>query len=436
MIFIKTHWKRIVRLFGVILICTMLLGRSVVPSGDPKERVRAFTRGIDFDFVDWTLNALNVKLRQIALGTTHYLPERASNQIVLDYLNLVEKIQQLEGQISTIYTDPNVSDPETATEEITKELETHRDQKDKIAPLGEAILQDQVAISIAELGLALGGQPIPPVLYHSTPLPKALIVSPRDVIRQDHNIAISPDLTLEEQIDLEEQVAESSNVSTLVVPIGGIGTYPTMIYQTSNLNFLTEVVAHEWVHNFLSLRPLGINYLTSNELRTINETTANIAGAEIGYLLVARFYPEFLPPEPPPHLQEPEEPTPQPPQEKPEPAFDFNAEMRETRVTVDQLLEEGKIEEAEAYMERRRQMFWEQGYRIRKLNQAYFAFYGAYADTPGGGAAGADPVGEAVRTFRRQSPSLADFLVQISWVSSFQELQELLQQTPSQDIVP
>ncbi len=50
----------------------------------------------------------------------------------------------------------------------------------------------------------------------------------------------------------------------------------------------------------------------------------------------------------------------------------------------DELLAAGKIEEAEAYMEARRQVFWDNGYAIRKLNQAYFAFYGAYADVPGG----------------------------------------------------
>ena len=45
---------------------------------------------------------------------------------------------------------------------------------------------------------------------------------------------------------------------------------------------------------------------------------------------------------------------------------------------------------------------------MRKLNQAYFAFYGAYADQPGG-AAGEDPVGPAVRALRERSQGLADF---------------------------
>ena len=101
--------------------------------------------------------------------------------------------------------------------------------------------------------------------------------------------------------------------------------------------------------------------------------------------------------------------------------------MRETRVNVDALLAEGKIEEAEAYMEERRLMFLSNGYLFRKINQAYFAFFGAYADSPGG-AAGEDPVGPAVRALREQSGSLADFVNTISWMTSFEQLQKTVNQ--------
>ena len=101
--------------------------------------------------------------------------------------------------------------------------------------------------------------------------------------------------------------------------------------------------------------------------------------------------------------------------------------MHLTRVTVDALLATGKIDEAESYMEQRRQVFVQNGYTIRKLNQAYFAFYGAYADVPGG-AAGEDPVGPAVRALRAQSKSLADFINRIAWMTSFDELKKAVGQ--------
>ena len=99
--------------------------------------------------------------------------------------------------------------------------------------------------------------------------------------------------------------------------------------------------------------------------------------------------------------------------------------MHETRVTVDRMLAEGQIEQAEAYMEQRRVFLWENGYQIRRLNQAYFAFHGAYADSPQG-AAGEDPVGPAVRELRARSDSLAEFIDRIAWMTSFEQLQRTL----------
>lgn len=413
--------RRIGLLIVVFALCLILMSSSVVSPDDQVERVRAFTRQIEFDYVDWTLDALAIKLDQIALGAVDYLPDESRRQIVLNYLNLVAQIQRKEAELNTIYTDPNILDPEIESTKTRSELDELYAQRSRIGPVAESVLQDQLAQTVADMGLSLGGQSIPPILYHSTPLPVALIVSPRNTIRQEANISLIPDLTVDEHVALEQQVDINLDVSSLVVGIGGVGVYPTMVKQTSNINWLTEVVAHEWTHNFLTLRPLGLNYLTSPELRTMNETAAAIAGKEIGQALMEKYYPDLLP------QPQPESPS-QPISLEEPPEFDFRAEMRLTRETVDQLLGEDKIDQAEAYMDERRAFFWDNGYRIRKLNQAYFAFYGAYADQPGG-AAGEDPVGEAVRTLRDQSSSLAAFIKRISWMSSFEQLQEAIEVT-------
>jgi len=377
-----------------------------------------FTRSIEFDYLEWIANAFIGKIGQGSIHAEQYLSTEQRHQWVLDYLEQVRQARDLGHQIKVIYADPEVIDPETASADLRQKLLEVEKRKDKLQPIAEAILQSQVSQVVKDSGLTpLGGQPIPPVLYHATPLPMALIVSPRNEIRQDADISLEPDLTIDQIQKLEQIVAEKLDVSSLVVNIGGVGVYPTMVYESSNLDWLSEVVSHEWIHNFLSLRPLGVNYMTSPELRIINETTASIAGKEIGREVLERYYPELVPPPPATPAPEPTE------KEKPtEPVFDFNKEMHTTRVKADELLAEGKISEAEDYMEQRRQYFWDNGYLIRKLNQAYFAFYGAYADQPGG-AAGEDPVGEAVRTLRQQSGDLAEFLNRISWMYSFEQLQ-------------
>jgi hypothetical protein len=417
------HWSKLKSyacLAILLFAAAFLLQRSDLEPGNQVEQVRAFTRPIEFNFITWTWDAFWVKLEQIGLGAADYIPEVDQPQIVLAYLDLVGKIWGMERQINEIYADPNILDPESASQDVRLELDRLSAQRDDLAPLAESILQNQLSTITADLGLTLGGQPVPPVLYHVTPLPLALVVSSRAVIRQDANISISPDLTVDQRVSLEDQVDQALDVSSLVVNVGGIGLYPTMVMETTNINWLAEVVSHEWVHNFLTLRPLGFSYGATPELRIINETTANLAEKEIGSALIARFYPDFVPPPPPPPSNEPEEPAPSP---EP-PPFDFRAEMHETRLKVDELLAEGKIEEAEVYMESRRQVFWENGYRIRKLNQAYFSFYGAYADEPGGAAgASEDPIGDAVRALRTQSSSLSEFLNRISWMWSWEQLQ-------------
>lgn len=407
---------------GVILFG---LGPATVPVNDPKETIRRYTRAIEFDYVEWTIDAVLTKFSYASLGLADYLDRDAQRQVILDYLDLVGQIQSAEYQMTLIYTDPEVDDPAEAAGPLRAQLDGLYQQREELQPLTEAVIQQMVSYVVDQLGLDFLGQPLPQVMFESTPLPWALIVSPRKVIRQDHNISLEVDLTVEDHVQLEERIAAEQDVSTLVVPVGGIGTYPSMIAQSTNINWLMEVVAHEWTHNYLTLNPLGVRYGESPEMRTINETTASIAGNEIGAAVIAEFFPEFVPPPPPPPQEPPAEPAPEP---QP-PAFDFRAEMHETRVTVDDLLANGQIEEAEAYMEARREFLWDNGYRIRKLNQAYFAFYGAYADTPGG-SAGEDPVGAAVRDLRAQSGTLGDFIQRIADVTSFDDLLELLEGTP------
>lgn len=399
-----------------VLVVTGLGSSSSAPPLDTRQKARAFTRHIEFDYVGWTFDALRVKFLEFSLGASNFLSDDERRHLVFEYLVLVTQIQRTERQIRMIYADPGIADPRTVSQPARRALQELHAQYAQTAPLAEAILQDQINAVVSELGLDIGGQAFPPVLYHSTPLPMALIISPRQVIRQDADISLIPDLPIEQQIALEERVDRALDVSSLVVAIGGVGVYPTMVMQTSDLNWLSEVVAHEWVHNYLTLRPLGMNYLKSPELRIMNETAASIAGKEIGRAVIERYYPELLPPLPQEKTLQKE-----PPSEKP-PAFDFRQEMHLTRVTVDQMLSEGKVEQAEAYMEARRRVFWEHGYRdLRKLNQAYFAFYGAYADEPLG-PAGEDPVGAAVRKLRSQSPSLASFLKRIAWMTTFEDL--------------
>ncbi len=408
-----------------MVLLTLLVVGATVQQRDPISDVRRYTRSIEFDYFDWTLEALFIKLEQYSLATAGYLREADRRDLVLAYFDQVHEARRIESRLQEILSDPNLKEPEIIAAPILVERDEVWKTQSELEPIVETVLQEQVATVLSQLGVHILGTPFPPVAFHFTKPPLALIISPREVIRQDANISLTMDLTLERQIKLEEDVESALNISSLVVPVGGIGIFPTMIQESSSVAWLTETIVHEWVHNYLTLRPLGMNYFANPELRTMNETAANLLGKEIGRMVLEQYYPDFVPPPPD------ETPSTPPPVTEP-PPFDFRAEMRETRVMVDDLLEEGKIEEAEAYMEARRQFFWEQGYRIRRLNQAYFAFYGAYADVPGG-AAGEDPVGAAVRELWARIGSPVQFLREIARMNAYQDLLdtlELLQASP------
>ena len=388
------------------------------------DQVRAYTREIEFDYPNWVWDAAWTKLLQGSIGAPYLFDRGTNKHMVFEYLRVTEQLMQTEYAIEQVYANPDVTDKEATAEHLRDRRDELIERQTLIAPFAEATLQGQVVEALSDLGLTAGGQTLPPLLYHTSPTPLALIVAPRDRIIQLTNISVLPTLTLDEQIQLEDKVSRSLDVSTLVVPIGGVGVYPTMVMETTDLRWILETIAHEWTHNYLTVRPLGLKYNDTPELRTMNETTASIAGTEVGMYVLEKYYPELLPPASSAPSQVAADDGFAPANEPP--AFDFRVEMHETRVRADELLAEGKIEEAEKYMEQRREVFWQNGYLLRKLNQAYFAFYGAYADVPGG-AAGEDPVGPAVRALREQSSSLEEFIDTIAWMTSFGELQQAIQ---------
>ena len=112
----------------------------------------------------------------------------------------------------------------------------------------------------------------------------------------------------------------------------------------------------------------------------------------------------------------------EPPLEDPA-AFDFGREMRTTRLRVDELLAQGQVEEVEAYMEARRQIFVENGYlHLRKLNQAYFAFHGSYATGPGA----VDPIGPLLKRLRLRHDSLKRFVDAVKGITTYDDLERIL----------
>ncbi len=430
----KIVWSLII----LLLVIFPIRGTSVDPT-QQLEKIRAFSRICEFDYATWTVSALSRKLIQSSLGVNRYVSQGDGIQIIEDYLELKDQAAQLETELTNTLSNPELDNHEQLAVEIRDKLTQIKTHREQLAPFVEQILQDQLNTALADLDISLGGQLIPPVLFRSEPNSFALIVSPRDEIRQEANLMLIRGLSIDEIIQLENDIETNLDLSALVVGIGGVGLYPSMIIESGNLDWLIRVIGHEWTHNYLTLRPLGAHYNASPELKTINETIADLSADEIQSRTFELFYPEMLtqaPIEEEPisseDTTESKEITAEESKIESEPLpFDFRAEMHTTRLEVDRLLDSEEIDAAEIYMESRRVFFWENGYQIRKLNQAYFAFHGSYAAEPGGASdqEGAD-LGTQLRELKDQAPSYKSFMRQVAWRWKLEQFQSLFDKKP------
>ena len=285
-------------------------------------------------------------------------------------------------------------------------------------PAVERTLERQISRVIGDQNLGWWGWAIPPVAFRFTEPPYYLVLSPRDRIELRLGLLLGPSVSLEIRENLEVIAEEElPNTSALVDGIGGFSTWPTMIIDRANLEWVLSTIAHEWVHTYLIGFPLGREYFRNADAAAINETVADIVGSEVGGEALRRHYPDLVPKpvvRQPPLTRVHQVPKPT------LPAFNSNEEMRITRERVDALLAEGKVAEAEEYMEERRQFMLQNGYYIRRLNQAYFAYHGTYRT--GAAAPSEDPIGPRLRKLRDETPDLASFLEAVRGMTTLDDL--------------
>jgi len=406
----------------LILLLTLIHSDAIPPSQHFNYRLGIIIAGYQFNFAAWELRTLADKGEQALTDGPSTLPPEEREARVRAFFSRIQRIQDLESELRQIYSTalargagPRPQPPEEARAlqaELDRLMQQQADEQGRV----EAILEGQVAEILAEEGFKAGPIVWPPVFFRFAHPPTFLIISPRERIARKVEAELKPRLPLSTREQLESTIDHTFNVSSLVDNLGGLSAFPSIILFHPSLAYVANTIAHEWTHHYLFFTPLGRHYGDTGDLITMNETVASIVGEEVGRKVMLRHYPDLAPPPPSP----PTEAAPPPQEGKAE--FDFNRVMRETRLEVDRLLAEGKVEEAEAYMESQRRLLVEHGYYLRKLNQAYFAFHGAYATSP----ASVDPIGPQMRKLRAASPSLKTFLERASQLRSYADLQALL----------
>jgi hypothetical protein len=293
----------------------------------------------------------------------------------------------------------------------------------------EDIIDGRVTAILNDQGLTMGPPPFtdmnlvfPPVDFEFDEPPRVLVTSPRDKIEIQNYYLLSPGINLDTVQQIEADAEKDGKTSALVVQTGGFSTYPSVVANLDSYDHLIETVCHEWTHAFLSFYPLGFNYYRSPDLKTLNETAATISGQELARLYFQR-YGEL-------DLSASAEPKPSPspspvPGGAPAPTpvtYDFDAQIQALRLQVQDRLSQGKLDDAEALMNQKRDEFAQHGYYIRKLNQAYFAFHGSYATT----SSSIDPIGPKMQQLFKDTGSDGEFLRRVRGITTQAELDQLL----------
>ena len=423
----------------------------------------------DFNFVGWELEAVRQLVFPGRLTGLDQLDLVAGSEFVRAYLDRNGRIRQLEEELSQLVAksapasggefrsaaladaiEPGSigsseapgsgtsAEPGSAIEKARLELAALRRQQAADRPQVEAVLRRQVQEALRDAGLGFRGIVWPPVHFVFVEPPLKLTVSPRDRISTVHSRVLQAEYDPVILGESESAIETRTDLRAHITQIGGMAVYPAMVVDSSSLEWALNTIAHEWVHHYLFHFPLGLRYARNDEATTLNETVSDIVGNEIGERVARQYYSR-------------EEAGPARPAEetladtcacnieelvaqeremeqqrwerygRPLP-FNFQQAMRETRLHVDALLEDGLVETAEAYMEARRRYFVEKGYPLRVLNQAYFAFNGSYAT----GAASSSSIGPQLQQLRAESSDLVHFLQQVRWFTSLADLESAL----------
>jgi hypothetical protein len=377
-------------LIGLVLLITPI-GVSCAPSpqANLNSAINTATKGYRFSIFRWEVSAIFSEIKQ----TWEDRNLSANNsQTVVDYFNdYPQNTLSLSG-----------------TTALQNKVET--------------IIELQIRAVLRQNGIINPFDSVfrvnfPPIAFELAEPPHLLVISPRNQIDRIRDVLLLQNMTTDQMNNIENQV-EASGYSALAVELGGLGvTYPTFVNSNSSLHDVLNAATEEWVHQYLAFKPLGFRYVLdllgisrNQDIITMNESLAGIVSSEIGDEVYNKYYASYFPASnnPPSTISS-------------APAFDFNAAMRQIRQNVDAYLAAGQIDQAEQYMNEQRNYLQTQGYYIRKLNQAYFAFYGTYADTP----AYIDPIGTAIQDIRNQRSLLKDFLNAVDHVTSVSQLDKL-----------
>lgn len=408
---------------ALAIIMTLLVSRgslNLSPSGE-------LAKSELYSILGWEMENFSAKwihkIRTSGYSNSPTLDQNHST--IIEYLSLTNRLFYLESQLENLESDDNRKNNYNKTAAtLIQDIESTRVSIISIRDKVEEFLESKISAEIQNHEIGYSGPMglhFPPVDFRLTYSPKVLVISARNRIDMTEAILIRDDIKENDIILIENAIKGTYKLSPYIANTGGLATYPSTISHRSSVYNIIDTAAHEWLHHYLFFKPLGQSYWSTNTMRSINETTANIFGKEISDAVYATMQSDGWKDIPNEYQNISSAPKNEP--------FDFRKEMQITRLEAENLLSDGHIEKAEEYMEDRRQYFISNGYYLRVLNQAYFAFHGTYADSP----SSISPIYSQLMTIRHASSSLTEFINKVSSISNHEDFLRVVDKSKAAD---
>ena len=412
----------------IFLILAYLLSTAINETTKESEIIKSVTEGYEFNIFNWEKeNFFDKWISYINPFDNHN--KITSSEQLLQYFSLVERISTNENLYSKLFIEnldlqhkikKGEIDTKLAkiqTNKINSEIEQllEKINKDKIIKnenklYAEQFLEENISSAIQSNEVNIFDNIFyVPVDFTLGKTPKLLVVSPRDKIYRKEDKLLSSNISLEVINNMELTLLEKNNLSAIVVSTGGVSTYPSMVSE-GDLLYVLQTAAHEWLHNYLALFPLGRSYFSSTDMQSINETICDIFGDEVGLIAYKKIMGDKI-------YNEINQ------TKNIDNDFNFNLFMKDTRIKVEKLLSEGKILESESFMNDQRRFLSSKGYDIRKINQAYFAFYGTYGGNPESSSNHYDNLVK----IRKRYENLGDMIHDIKYADNIEKINSLLE---------
>jgi hypothetical protein len=397
----------------------------VVPTGDRRFDTPASAASLDhgYGLVSWEFENISDKWSHRIWTVFPWTPTSESDRReALDrYVVLVDEIRAAKNELNRVTT---VSSPDlNVVVAFQSDVDRLVGERDAIRPAVEEFLEQIIAEIVRADEIDLVSSFVwPPVDFRIGDPPKLLVTSPRNEISRIEDVLIDPDISIEDMSRIEDELVADQNISAVILQTGGLASYPNVI-PTTHLKRLVDVAAHEWLHAHLAFYSLGQAYFSGGDIRSMNETLADIFGREVGLRVYSEVTgePFVAPIRPETALEKVPNDEAAAAVEDPD-AFSFNRFMGETRRETDELLAEDLVDEAEAYMESRRVELLGHGYQIRKINQAYFAFHGTYAESP----SSTSPIARYLWDLREQVATVGDLVKLLRPIRTYAEFEQLI----------